>query len=102
MAGEALTRANEHESTKPGHTTVGDESGFLYTCLDCGWDSTMHPAVTPKMDQCRVTTMVGHVEFICIHRVHDDGKKQDQWARSGQPARWRRHHFVRRYPHGDH
>ena len=64
------------------------------------------PRLTARIDRgleiCRVTTTVAGKEFICLLPVHDDGKKADQNDSRGRPARWRKHHFVRRYPYSDH
>ena len=96
-------RAIEHEHDNPRHITVGDDLGGYY-CLQCPWhpDGDVEKVLSRMADPCRVTTMVGPHEFICVLPAHDDGKKADQFDRHGRPARWRRHHFKRRYPYGDH
>lgn len=54
-------------------------------------------------ERCRVTEMVAQHEFICINRVHSTEKDDMSMLDSnGNPSRWRRHYFVRRYPIGDH
>lgn len=60
-------------------------------------------------ERCRVTTMVGPHEFICILKAHaavyqrKTKRSRDAYAAfvSDNPVS-NRHYFVRRYPMGDH
>jgi len=61
-----------------------------------------------KPELCRVTTMVGHVEFICIRKDHTAVYRRHGKGLFGigefitnNPQK-DRHYFVRRYPNGDH
>lgn len=60
-----------------------------------------------KPDRCRVTTMVGSIEFICIRKVHAKVYNRVRSTPVGAPIFENnpsvdRHYFVRRYPMGEH
>lgn len=60
-----------------------------------------------KPELCRATTMLGPHEFICIRKVHAPEVKPGDKVRAafdvrGKPANWAKHHYVRRYPIGNH
>jgi hypothetical protein len=100
-----LDHAHQHEDSHPGHTVIGDDRGFV--CMDCVWTSSGEDKRLGVVNQCRATKMVGPHEWICLNPAHDSppkpghGQRSEQWA-VGYSPRSLRHHFVRRYPFGDH